>query len=140
MTWANTFAAYLQVSYLNQVVPVFSSNVINFIFPVAVFNFIRGVLSMWTLVLILSLYVCVVLAGLAAFFFGWHVLLSAQGITSHEAWKKIRPYGYCNLLTNLRTVFGPLRYLPLTVLFPFRVDQLGDGIYWESRRKNTKGN
>ncbi|KAL5008628.1 hypothetical protein ScPMuIL_014209 [Solemya velum] len=140
MVWANALAAYLQISYLNKSVPIFSSSTINFLFPVALFNFITGTLSFMTLVVVLSVYICLVLAGLGLFFFSWHVLLSAQGITSHEAWKKIRPYGNNNILTNLRSVFGPLKYLPLTLLFPFRVDQIGDGIYWEPRRKSVKGN
>lgn len=139
MIWGNAFALFLQLSYLNESILVFSSEAVTFIPLVAIYKFLFGQITFGSLFLIVHVCFCVICLIVAVFFSAWQVLIISQGLTSFEAWKQIRAY-QGTYSENFKSVFGSFCYFPLQFLFPFKVDQDGNGYVWEVRNRRVKGN
>ncbi|XP_071161285.1 palmitoyltransferase ZDHHC22-like [Mytilus edulis] len=139
LIWCNAFASFLQVTYLNQTIPLSLFGILNYFAPVAFFQMLFGNMTFFQFFLTLHLFFTVGCFFSAIFFTYYHLFLICYGMTSFESTKKMNIYSHDTVLDNLRSVFGALRWIPLQFIFPFRVDQIDDGVNWNIR-KRVKGN
>lgn len=135
-TIGSAYAMYLQLSYLNIDLPLNSADFIAYIPPVTLHKLIMGYITLGQAFIVAHFFTCVPVFIVSLFFLGWHLLLTFEGVTTHEAWKRNFMYK-CSKIQNIKSVFGSLLYIPLLLVFPFRFQQVGDGIQW---KKRTKGN
>ena len=113
--------------YLNKYLPLASSQMITYIFQVALYKWVMGNIPFYFVFLILQIYATTVLVGGAIMFFLLVVAAVFNGQTMYEAGKLI----CCYRLTpaeNFRSVFG--RYWLLNFIFPTPFAQEGDGMSW----------
>lgn len=138
MVWGNIWALYLQITYLNDVYPLNSFYDLFSFFPlVTIVQFLLGKFSILNAILMIQIPLCCLCLCAAVFFLLFELMLMLKGVTSYESHKTgpIYDQGMCN---NIRSVFGPIKTIPLQILFPlFRVDQQNDGSQWEITK--TKG-
>lgn len=135
--WGCALGLYLQLSYLDLVLPL-PQNYVMYVAPVPVFQFLMGNLSLWTFVLLVHVYVILVFAVVATTFLAWQLVIIARGQTSYEAWKRISIYD-SGLYTNFTSVFGsPLMSWVLFVA-PLMLPLDGDGSKWSIKPKPSKG-
>ena len=136
MIWGNVFALYLQLSYLHEFLPLNTWEFMTYLPMITIFKFLLGYLTFLQFLLICHVTFCIFCLIGGIFFFGLQMSLISQGVTTYEAWKKPSVYGEKTVLENFHTVFGPIRWLPLQMLLPFRIDQKGDGaVFTEGRLK-----
>ncbi|ESO86203.1 hypothetical protein LOTGIDRAFT_129679 [Lottia gigantea] len=137
MIWSNLFALYMQLNYLNQVMPIFSSSFLNYIPAINIVFWMMGKIPLGLLLLTIHSYFCIFTLGASLFFLIWQVYLLSSGKTSFEAWKNINPYGK-SALDNIRSVFGPLKLAWIMVFFPVPFELSEDGIKWEVTPQHLK--
>ncbi|XP_033736182.1 palmitoyltransferase ZDHHC22-like [Pecten maximus] len=137
MVWGNLFALFLQLTYTTQSIPVFSWDGLAYIPMVGLVYFFMGYVSLGQLFLIVHICFCFMCFCGGVFFLCWQIILAAAGMTSYEAWKGI-PWYRRTSLENVRSVFGSIWKIPFQLLFPFRVDQDGNGVEWTVRSKTVK--
>lgn len=132
----STYCMYLQLSFLNIDLPIDSVNFITYIPPVTLHQLIIGNISFGQAFIIAHFFMNVPVLLVSVFFLGWHLLLTFEGVTSHEGWHNNFTYKRSRL-ENINSVFGSLLYIPLLIVFPFKFQQAGDGIQWKKRLKGN---
>lgn len=136
---ASSWLVYLQLLYLNIELPVSEASFIIYLPPVTLFKFIMGSITFGQAFVVTHLFMNIPMIITGGFFLFWHSLLTVEGATNYEA--KLRKFPYKGTVNqNLKSVFGSVFYIPLLVLYPFKLEQDGDGIQWKSRAKRVKGN
>ncbi|XP_050404146.2 palmitoyltransferase ZDHHC22 [Patella vulgata] len=138
MIWSNAFALYLQLTYLNEAMPIFSNYFVNYLPGINVLLYFFGNIPIGIVLIVIHSHFCIFCLGAGIFFFVWQMMIVSSGQTSHEAWKNINPYGK-SVLDNFRSVFGPLKFSWLMLFFPVPFDLSEDGIKWEIQPKSVKG-
>lgn len=138
MVWGNIWALYLQITYLNDVYPLNSFYDFFSFFPlVAIVQFLLGKFSILNAILMIQIPLCCLCLCAAVFFLLFELMLILKGVTSYES-HRTGPIYDQGIGNNIRSVFGPIKTIPLQILFPlFRVDQQSDGSQWEITK--TKG-
>ncbi|WAR18327.1 ZDH24-like protein [Mya arenaria] len=132
------YVIYHQLMYLNKTLPVDSAGFILYIPPVTIHQLIMGYLSFGQAFLVTHVFVAIGAFITSFFFFMWHLLLAVEGATNYEA--KVRKFPYKGSINaNLKSIFGSVLYIPLFLIFPFKLEQQGDGIQWKLRRTHAKG-
>lgn len=138
MVWGNIWALYLQITYLNDVYPLNSFYDFFSFFPlVGIVQFLLGKFSILNAILMIQIPLCCLCLCAAVFFLLFELMLILKGVTSYES-HRTGPIYDQGIGNNIRSVFGPIKTIPLQILFPlFRVDQQSDGSQWEITK--TKG-
>lgn len=132
------FCLKLQLSYLQEYLPLLSWEIFTYIPPVTLLKWILGYINLGQTIIIFHLSICVVsfLAALLTFF--WHIFIIFEGVTMHEGFKG--NYAYAGTRTeNIRSVFGSLLHIPVLIFVPYRFEETADGIQWKLRCKRVKG-
>ena len=135
LVWGNLFALFLQLSYLNDAIPLFSSYAVDYVIVVAFWKLITGAMSFGIFIILVHVYLCIFCLGSGIFFFCWQAIIILNGQTSYEAWKQISAY-QSSTLENLRSVFGPLKYCWVLLLAPVPVRLPHDGLKWHITKSN----
>jgi len=132
------YLMFHQLKYLNATLPVDSAGFILFIPPVTIHQLLMGYITFGQAFMVTHVLIAVPLILTTVFFFLWHLLLAVEGATNYEA--KVRKFPYkASTNENLKSIFGSVLYIPLLLIFPFKLEQVGDGIQWKSRMKRVKG-
>lgn len=139
LVFCNGLALYLQVTYLNQTIPLTTLDILNYFAPVAFFQVLFGKVTFFQFLITIHLFFTVACFFSAIFFMYWHFFLMCYGMTSYESKRRANVYSHDSVLENVRSVFGSLRWIPLQFIYPFKVDQIDDGVNWNIR-KRVKGN
>lgn len=134
----NGFGTFLQMSYLNQTIPLSLFQIYNYFAPVALFQWLFGNMTFIQFFITVHLLPTVGCFFAAIFFSAFHLFIIVNGMTSYEISKKQNPYSRTSKLDNIRSVFGDLKWIPLQFVYPFAVNQIDDGISWNTR-KRVKG-
>ena len=132
----SVYCMYLQLSFLNMDLPLNTTNFITYIPPVTLHQLIMGNITIGQACVVAHFFVCAPVFLVALFFFFWHLLFVFEGVTKYEAYHNQFAYKRSKL-ENINSVFGSLLYIPLLIIFPFKLPQSGDGIQWKQR---VKGN
>ncbi|GFO50512.1 palmitoyltransferase [Plakobranchus ocellatus] len=136
---STVYAAYLQFSYLNKMLP-FTSHWASFYFPLTgLWQYLIGAVSFMQIFILIHLCCTLVSLGLSAFFLFWQMVVISRGQTSFEAWKQIMIYRRRAVLDNFRDVFGDLLTFLLCLVVPLRMHLPGDGVKWVIEPKAEKG-
>ena len=138
-TISTCFTSYMQFSYLHSQLPIYSSDVIAYIFPATFHRWIMGYISFLQMLIILHLYINILSFIISVFAFLWQCLLIGHGYTSFEAWKNIQVFRGATVMENIKSVFGSVVNIPILFFVPYRFEQSGDGIQWKLHRKRVKG-
>ncbi|XP_061174800.1 probable palmitoyltransferase ZDHHC24 [Saccostrea echinata] len=135
MVWGTIFALYLLISYLNEFHPITSYYEILTFFPLAtIAQFLLGYLSFLNAFVIILIVLCLLCLAAAIFFLIFEIMLMCKGMTSYEM-HKTGPIYDKGLGNNIRSIFGPIKTIPLQIICPlFPVDQQNDGSKWEYTR------
>lgn len=124
----------MQMTYLNMDLPLYSTSFITYIPPVTLHQLIIGNITLGQAFIVAHFFVCAPVFLVALFFFLWHLLFVFEGVTKYEAYHNNFAYKGSRI-QNINYVFGSLLYIPLLIVFPFRLPQQGDGIEWKKRVK-----
>lgn len=135
MVWGNIWALYLQITYLSEVYPLDSYFDLFSFFPaVTIVQFLLGKLAMLNAILMIHIALCAICLCAALFFLFFETILMFKGMTSYES-QRTGPIYDQGILNNIRSVFGPIKTIPLQIICPlFPVDQQNDGCIWENTR------
>ncbi|CAL1537317.1 unnamed protein product [Lymnaea stagnalis] len=133
------YAGYLQLTYLNEGFPIFSSAAVFYVPVVALWYFLTGATSFINIFVLTHLCLTIFCFGVSFFFLVWQVVIISRGQTSYEAWKQIMAYRRRSVLENLHSAFGNLLEFLLCLLLPVRLKMPGDGIKWTIEPKTEKG-
>lgn len=85
-------------------------------------------------ILMIHIALCAICLCAALFFLFFETILMFKGMTSYES-QRTGPIYDQGILNNIRSVFGPIKTIPLQIICPlFSVDQQNDGCIWENTR------
>ena len=138
LIFSNGLGTFLQVTYLNQSIPLSFFQVFNSFAPVALFQWLFGQMTFFQFYITVHLFFTAACFFAAIFFSIFQLFVVVNGLTSYEVSKKANPFSRSSKLDNLRSVFGDLKWIPLQFIYPFGVNQIDDGINWNIR-KRVKG-
>ncbi len=116
--------------------PIFSFNIINFVYPIASFKWMTGSMPGFVYGCLTIFYMCFTIVCGCSFLFYMHFTHALNGQTSHEASTGVTKYRHTSL-NNLNDVFGPFWIVGFLVPTPFA--QPSDGVTWSHIHKDVKG-